>query len=245
MGYDTAALWVGAAATITYTFFGGTLAVSWTDTVQATPDDLRPDPDPGVRHHRGGRHRHRHGGIVAAKAPATSTCSGTLDFIAIVSLMAWGLGYFGRPTSWRASWRRTHHSMAGARRISMTWMILCLGGAVAIGFFGLACASPPFAEQATGVTGNPGASLSSSPDPVQPLGRRRAALRHPGGGDEVPSAASCWSAPAPSPRISKPFLRKERLPERAGVGRPRPGAADLPLIAIAVAVNPETGCWGW
>ena len=35
MSYDTA-LWVGAAATITYTFFGGFLAVSWTDTVQAT-----------------------------------------------------------------------------------------------------------------------------------------------------------------------------------------------------------------
>ena len=35
MSYDTA-LWIGAAATITYTFFGGFLAVSWTDTVQAT-----------------------------------------------------------------------------------------------------------------------------------------------------------------------------------------------------------------
>ena len=44
--------------------------------------------------------------------------------------------------------------MASARRISMTWMILCLGGAVAIGFFGLAYFAT-FAEQATGVTGNP------------------------------------------------------------------------------------------
>lgn len=31
-----AALWAGAAATIAYTFIGGFLAVSWTDTVQAS-----------------------------------------------------------------------------------------------------------------------------------------------------------------------------------------------------------------
>ena len=35
MSYETA-LWAGAAATIAYTFVGGFLAVSWTDTVQAT-----------------------------------------------------------------------------------------------------------------------------------------------------------------------------------------------------------------
>ena len=33
--YSTA-LWYGAAATIAYTFIGGFLAVSWTDTIQAT-----------------------------------------------------------------------------------------------------------------------------------------------------------------------------------------------------------------
>lgn len=35
MSYETA-LWAGAAATIIYTFIGGFLAVSWTDTVQAS-----------------------------------------------------------------------------------------------------------------------------------------------------------------------------------------------------------------
>ena len=35
MSYETA-LWAGAAATIIYTFVGGFLAVSWTDTVQAS-----------------------------------------------------------------------------------------------------------------------------------------------------------------------------------------------------------------
>ncbi|MEG2115649.1 MAG: hypothetical protein RRZ38_17400, partial [Hafnia sp.] len=32
----TGAAWAGAAATILYTFIGGFLAVSWTDTVQAS-----------------------------------------------------------------------------------------------------------------------------------------------------------------------------------------------------------------
>ncbi|XNM67344.1 sodium:solute symporter family transporter [Escherichia coli] len=46
MSYETA-LWAGAAATIIYTFVGGFLAVSWTDTVPGQPDDIRPDPDAG------------------------------------------------------------------------------------------------------------------------------------------------------------------------------------------------------
>ena len=33
--YSTA-LWLGALATITYTFIGGYLAVSWSDTIQAS-----------------------------------------------------------------------------------------------------------------------------------------------------------------------------------------------------------------
>lgn len=29
-----------------------------------------------------------------------------LNFVAIISLMGWGLGYFGQPHIWRALWRR-------------------------------------------------------------------------------------------------------------------------------------------
>ena len=36
LSYDITALWAGAAATILYVFVGGFLAVSWTDTVQAS-----------------------------------------------------------------------------------------------------------------------------------------------------------------------------------------------------------------
>ena len=153
MSYDTA-LWVGAAATITYTFFGGFLAVSWTDTVQATLMIFALILTPvfviiAV------------GGIdtamvqVAAQNASNLDMFKNLDFIAIISLMAWGLGYFGQPHILaRFMAADSHHSMASARRISMTWMVFCLGGAVAIGFFGLSYFST-FTEQAAGVTGNP------------------------------------------------------------------------------------------
>lgn len=62
-----------------------------------------------------------------------------LNFVAIISLMGWGLGYFGQPhVLARFMAADSHHSIVHARRISMTWMILCLAGAVAVGFFGIA-----------------------------------------------------------------------------------------------------------
>lgn len=62
-----------------------------------------------------------------------------LDFIAIVSLLAWGLGYFGQPHILaRFMAADSNQTIRKARRIGMTWMILCLGGTVAVGFFGIA-----------------------------------------------------------------------------------------------------------
>ena len=58
---------------------------------------------------------------------------------AIISLMGWGLGYFGQPHILaRFMAADSVKLIPAARRISMTWMILCLGGAVAVGFFGIA-----------------------------------------------------------------------------------------------------------
>jgi len=62
-----------------------------------------------------------------------------LNFVAIISLMGWGLGYFGQPHILaRFMAADSHHSIVHARRISMTWMILCLAGACSVGFFGIA-----------------------------------------------------------------------------------------------------------
>jgi sodium/proline symporter len=135
--YDTA-LWVGAAATILYVFVGGFLAVSWTDTVQATLmifallitplfvvlalGDFGAAMD-----------------TIAMQDPANFDMFRGLSFIAIISLLGWGLGYFGQPHILvRFMAASSVKAIPNARRIGMTWMILCLGGAVAVGFFGIA-----------------------------------------------------------------------------------------------------------
>lgn len=137
MSYELAML-AGAGATITYTLIGGFLAVSWTDTIQAslmmfalilTPIMVMVNA----------------GGFDAAmieielKSPQYFNLFKGLDWIAIISLLGWGLGYFGQPHILaRFMAADSHEVMKNARRISMTWMILCLGGAIAVGFFGIA-----------------------------------------------------------------------------------------------------------
>lgn len=137
MSYETA-LWAGAAATIIYTFIGGFLAVSWTDTVQASLMIFALILTPVIV-------ILAVGGIdtsmlvIEAKNPANLDMFKGLNLIAIISLMGWGLGYFGQPHILaRFMAADSHHTIRKARRISMTWMILCLGGAVAVGFFGIA-----------------------------------------------------------------------------------------------------------
>ncbi|MCX8956284.1 sodium/proline symporter PutP [Erwinia psidii] len=137
MSYQTA-LWAGAAATIIYTFVGGFLAISWTDTVQASLMIFALILTPvmviiavgGVGDSLA---------VVAAKSMENLNMLKGMNFIAVISLLGWGLGYFGQPHILaRFMAADSHRSIRSARRIGMTWMILCLGGAVAVGFFGIA-----------------------------------------------------------------------------------------------------------
>ena len=137
MSYNTA-LWISAIATVSYVFIGGFLAVSWTDTIQAgfmifalllTPivvmlsfSDLS-----------------QFTLALEAARPQAMNVFADLSFVAIMSLLAWGLGYFGQPHILvRFMAADSVKSIPNARRIGMTWMTLCLGGAVAAGFFGIA-----------------------------------------------------------------------------------------------------------
>ncbi|GLW39319.1 sodium:proline symporter [Pectobacterium carotovorum subsp. carotovorum] len=137
MSYGTA-LWAGAAATIAYTFIGGFLAVSWTDTVQASLMIFALILTPVmVILSLGGIDTSLM--VIEAKNPANLDMFKGLNFVAIISLMGWGLGYFGQPHILaRFMAADSHHTIHSARRISMTWMILCLAGAVTVGFFGIA-----------------------------------------------------------------------------------------------------------
>ena len=137
MSYDTA-LWVGAAATILYVFVGGFLAVSWTDTVQATLMIFALLITPVFVILALGDFDAAMVTIEQAN-PANFDMFRGLSFVAIISLLAWGLGYFGQPHILvRFMAADSVKSIPAARRIGMTWMILSLGGAVAVGFFGIA-----------------------------------------------------------------------------------------------------------
>lgn len=137
MSYETA-LWAGAAATIAYTFIGGFLAVSWTDTVQATLMIFALILTPVVVMIATGGFDPAMVAIEAVDASHFDMLKGA-TFVGVISLMAWGLGYFGQPHILaRFMAVDSVRSIPAARRISMTWMILTLAGAVAVGFFGIA-----------------------------------------------------------------------------------------------------------
>ena len=76
--------------------------------------------------------------IETARPHATNMLSG-LSGVAILSSLAWGLGYFGQPHILvRFMAAESVKTIPAARRIGMTWMILCLAGAVGTGFIGIA-----------------------------------------------------------------------------------------------------------
>lgn len=132
------ALWWGAAATILYTLVGGFLAVSWTDMVQATLMifALLLVPVMAIA---------ASGGIGPSLALIEQVDPGHLQWIgaggvmAVVSALAWGFGYFGQPHILaRFMAADSVATIPRARRIGMTWMVLCLLGALSTGFFGVA-----------------------------------------------------------------------------------------------------------
>jgi sodium/proline symporter len=148
------ALWWGAAATILYTFVGGFLAVSWTDTVQATLMlfALLLVPLMVIAGSGGIGHSLQ---LIEQVDPTRLDWVGAGGLVGVVSAAAWGLGYFGQPHILaRFMAADSLATIPRARRIGMTWMVLCLGGAMAIGLFGIAhYAAHP--EAAAAVNANP------------------------------------------------------------------------------------------
>ena len=127
------ALWVGALCTIAYVFIGGFLAVSWTDTIQASLMITALIVAPLMVIYNEGMQ------IVEQLKPGANSLMGDLDTLAILSLAAWGLGYFGQPHILvRFMAAESLHTIPNARRIGMVWMFLCLFGSIGVGYFGIA-----------------------------------------------------------------------------------------------------------
>ena len=149
------AVWWGAAATILYTLVGGFLAVSWTDTVQATLMIFALLLTPiVVLVGNGGLEETR--ALVEQVDPARMRWVGAGGMVAVVSALAWGLGYFGQPHILaRFMAADSLATIPRARGIGMAWMILCLLGAVAVGWSGIGYFAAHPGQGATMVAANP------------------------------------------------------------------------------------------
>jgi sodium/proline symporter len=133
----------GVAAIILYTSIGGFLAVSWTDLLQGLLmlAALIAVPLMALQYS---------GGIDASiqaiegKNPEllqllSNVDGAPLTAISIISLAAWGLGYFGQPHI-LARFKAIRHSseIPYARRVAVTWVALSLCGATLTGLTGIA-----------------------------------------------------------------------------------------------------------
>ncbi len=135
LDYSTA-LMIGSFIIVSYTFLGGYNAVSWTDFFQGILMMLALIITPiVVLYDIGGINK---GIEIIASIDATrlDMFKGT-SLIGIISLMAWGLGYFGQPHILvRFMSIRHEDELHRAKHIGMSWMILSLIGSLAVGFFG-------------------------------------------------------------------------------------------------------------
>jgi sodium/proline symporter len=137
LDYSTA-LMIGSFIIVSYTFLGGYNAVSWTDFIQGILMMLALIVTPLVV-------IYHIGGIEEGVKLIASVDSTKLDMfngasvIGIISLLAWGLGYFGQPHILvRFMSIRHEDEMDRAKLVGMTWMVLSVLGSLAVGFFGFA-----------------------------------------------------------------------------------------------------------
>ncbi|PSJ48383.1 sodium/proline symporter PutP [Zobellella taiwanensis] len=130
------ALIIGGGVIVAYTFMGGFLAVSWTDFFQGILMLLALIVMPWVV-------MNELGGIDQTFATLEGMDASKLDLfhdfslLSGLSLLAWGLGYFGQPHILaRFMAIDSPRSVPLSRRIAMSWMILSLIGALGVGLAG-------------------------------------------------------------------------------------------------------------
>ncbi len=138
LSYSTALI-VGALVIVSYTFLGGFLAVSWTDFFQGTlmVCALVAVPVAALEYLGGWSVALSK---IAAVNPKLLDVYADMTCLSAISLMAWGLGYFGQPHILaRFMAIKSDREIPKARLIGMTWMVMSLYGAIFTGFIGIAC----------------------------------------------------------------------------------------------------------
>ena len=135
--YSTALI-SGGLIIVGYTFIGGFLAVAWTDAVQAVLMFFALLVAPTVVILNSGGTDVVWQQMQAVNPQSTELFS-SMTLIGFLSLIAWGLGYFGQPHILaRFMAVENPQKLVAARRIAMVWMVLVLFGSVATGLAGIA-----------------------------------------------------------------------------------------------------------
>lgn len=139
LDYTTAVI-IGTVCVVSYTLFGGFLAVSWTDLVQGLlmSAALLIVPIAAMNGGLGQLSTDLHNINPELLTLWNDAKGEPLSAIAIISLAAWGLGYFGQPhilARFKAT--RTNKDLTTARRIAVVWTALSMVGAMLVGLVGL------------------------------------------------------------------------------------------------------------
>lgn len=135
------ALLLGAFVVVFYTFVGGFLAVCWTDFIQGIMMFFAIIAVPLFA-------AYTLGGITITFTalnminpeyfnPFSKPDGSFFSFIEIISLLSWGLGYFGQPhilVRFMAS--KSSNEIKQATKIAMTWVIISLTASVIVGMIG-------------------------------------------------------------------------------------------------------------
>lgn len=123
---------------VAYTLFGGFLAVSWTDFVQGCIMFIALVLVPIVAFTEVGDTQTLVDTVRGVDPQLLNVTKG-LSFIGLLSMLAWGLGYFGQPhIIVRFMAITSIKEIKAARRIGMGWMIVSIIGALFTGFIGIA-----------------------------------------------------------------------------------------------------------
>ncbi|WP_198601163.1 sodium/proline symporter PutP [Vibrio lentus] len=139
LDYTTAVI-IGTVCVVSYTLFGGFLAVSWTDLVQGLlmSAALLIVPIAAMNGGLGQLSSDLHNINPELLTLWNDAKGEPLSAIAIISLAAWGLGYFGQPhilARFKAT--RSNKDLVTARRIAVIWTALSMVGAMLVGLVGL------------------------------------------------------------------------------------------------------------
>ena len=138
VNYKTAVI-VGGTIIIAYTFLGGFLAVCWTDLFQGSLMVLALIIVPVVAYLKAGG-TEAISEAMASKGMQKSLIpqGGKLPALAIISAMAWGLGYFGQPHILaRFMSAKSLGKLAESMTIAIIWVFISLAGAVTVGLIGI------------------------------------------------------------------------------------------------------------